>query len=218
MYQTVTAQYLRTVPLFSTLSTIELEELCTIIKMKHFSKGDILHYEKDKQSEIYYLKKGLIKVYKIDRFDNEIFMYNLFKETLVSEITDFEDIGCFANAEFVVNSDVLVIDFERFKLIYENSSALMMQLLKEFAKKSNMMQCIINREIVFDGTAKVAFMLMNDLESFNSLKKAEIAYMLNIQPETLSRILKKLTRNEMIATEKGNIKINNKEALRAIFE
>ena len=42
--------------------------------------------------------------------------------------------------------------------------------------------------------------------------------MLNIQPETLSRILKKLTRNEMIVTANGNIKINNEEALRAIFE
>ncbi len=218
MYQTLNADYLNTVPLFNHLSDDELQKLSAISKVKRYNKGEILYYEKDKQSEIYYLKEGLIKIYKIDRFDNEIFMYNLFKETLISEITDFEKIGCFANAEFVVASEVLVIDFQGFKAIYEQSPNLMLRLLKEFAKKSNMMQCIINREIVFDGTAKVAFMLMNDLESFNSLKKAEIAYMLNIQPETLSRILKKLTRNEMIATEKGTIKINNKEALRAIFE
>ncbi len=218
MYQTVDTQYLQNIPLFHGLSQEELEQLCPIIKVKSFEKGEILYYEKDKQSEIYYLKSGLLKIYKIDRFDNEVFMYNLFNDTLISEITDFEKVGCFANAEFVVASDVLVIDFEGFKTIYEHSPRLMMQLIKEFAKKSNMMQCIINREIVFDGTAKVAFMLINDLERFNSLKKSEIAYMLNIQPETLSRILKKLTRNKMIVSRDGNIDINDHEALRAIFE
>jgi len=218
MYQTVDTQYLQNIPLFHDLSQHELEQLCSIIKVKSFAKGEILHYEKDRQSEIYYLKSGLLKVYKIDRFDNEVFMYNLFNDTLISEITDFEKVGCFANAEFVVPSEILVIDFEGFKAIYEQSPQLMMQLLKEFAKKSKMMQCIINREIVFDGTAKVAFMLMNDLESFNSLKKSDIAYMLNIQPETLSRILKKLTRNEMILSREGTIYINDQEALRAIFE
>ncbi len=218
MYRTVDAQYLQSIPLFHDLSQHELEQLCSIIKEKSFAKGEILHYEKDKQSDIYYLKTGLLKVYKIDRFDNEVFMYNLFNNTLISEITDFEKAGCFANAEFVVSSDVLVIDFEGFKAIYEQSPRLMMQLLKEFAKKSKMMQCIINREIVFDGTAKVAFMLINDLKSFNSLKKTDIAYMLNIQPETLSRILKKLTRNEMIVNREGTIYINDQEALRAIFE
>ena len=218
MYHTVDAQYLQTIPLFYDLSQHELEQLCAIVKIKSFAKGEILHYEKDKQSEIYYLKSGLLKVYKIDRFDNEIFMYNLFNNTLISEITDFEEVGCFANAEFVVPSDVLIIDFERFKAIYVQSPTLMMHLLKEFTKKSRMMQCIINREIVFDGTAKVAFMLINDLQSFNRLKKNEIAYMLNIQPETLSRILKKLTRNEMIVSREGTIHINDQEALRAIFE
>jgi CRP/FNR family transcriptional regulator len=218
MYHTVSTQYLKSVPLFSSLDESELEQLCTIVKVKQFFKGDILHYEKDRQSEIYYLKEGLIKVYKIDRFDNEIFMYNLFKQTLISEITDFDNIGCFANAEFATDSEVLVIDFERFKSLYEGSPQLMMQLLKEFTRKSKMMQCIINREIVFDGTAKVAFMLINDLESFNQLKKTEIAYMLNIQPETLSRILKKLTRTGMISSQGNQTYINNHEALRAIFE
>ncbi|MEA1920388.1 MAG: Crp/Fnr family transcriptional regulator, partial [Campylobacterota bacterium] len=177
-----------------------------------------MHYEKDKQDEIYYLKEGLIKVYKIDRFDNEVFMYNLFKETLISEITDFEKIGCFANAEFAMKSEVLVIDFDGFKKIYTESPSLMLALLKEFAMKTKMLQCIINREIVFDGTAKVAFMLINDIGSFNHLKKQEIAYMLNIQPETLSRILKKLLRQEIIDNDSGKTVILNEARLREIFE
>lgn len=218
MANRVTMDELKTIPLFQGLSETELDALSRIVRVRRCVKGDILHYEKDKGNEIYYLKEGLIKVYKVDRFDNEIFMYNLFSDTLISEITDFDRIGCFANAEFVTDSEVLIIDFEGFKEIYMQSPALMLQLMQEFAKKSKMMQCIINREIVFDGTAKVAFMLINDLKSFNALKKQEIAYMLNLQPETLSRILKKLTRNEVIENVEGAIVIKNEEALREVFE
>ncbi len=218
MYREVTKDFLKTIPLFSGLSEEEFGALEKIVKLRTFGKGEILHYEKDRSDELYYLCQGLIKVYKVDRFDNEVFMYNLFKETLISEITDFERIGCFANAEFVTDSEVLAIDLAGFREIYMQSPALMLQLLREFAKKSKMLQCIINREIVFDGTAKVAFMLINDLSSFNRLKKQEIAYMLNIQPETLSRILNKLTRNGLIAVEGGDTVIADEAALREIFE
>jgi CRP/FNR family transcriptional regulator len=80
------------------------------------------------------------------------------------------------------------------------------------------MQCIISRDVVFDGTAKVAHMLVNELDTFNRLKKHEIAYMLHIQPETLSRILNKLTRNETIEIEKNSVVILNIQELKEIYE
>ena len=80
------------------------------------------------------------------------------------------------------------------------------------------LQCIISRDVVFDGTAKVAHMLVNDLKNFNAFKKHETAYMLHIQPETLSRILKKLTRNGIIEIEKNCVKILNLDELRDIYE
>jgi CRP/FNR family transcriptional regulator len=218
MFSDTSTTYLKSIPLFATLSDAEITTLLSITKIRTFGKGEILYYEKDQHNVIYYLKEGLLKVYKVDRFDNEVFMYNLFKESLISEITDFEQIGCFANAEFVTPGEVLVIDFEGFKNIYAANPAFMLMLLREFAKKTKMLQCIINREIVFDGTAKVAFMLINDIDSFNQLKKQEIAYMLNIQPETLSRIISKLTRNGMIEVQENQTVILDAQNLRKIFE
>lgn len=195
-----------------------LREICTISVLHRHVKGDILYYEKDRQKKILFLIDGLIKVYKVDRFDNELFLYNLYKDTLISDITDFDAIACFANAEFAADSLVLEIDHDPFRGIYENNAALLLRLIKEFTKKSNMYKCIINREIVFDGTAKVAFMLMQDIDTFNAFKKQEIASMLNIQPETLSRILKKMLRKALIENVDGRIVIRDAQSLRAIFE
>jgi DNA-binding transcriptional regulator LsrR (DeoR family) len=66
--------------------------------------------------------------------------------------------------------------------------------------------------------AKVAHMLVNELDTFNKLKKHEIAYMLHIQPETLSRILNKLTRNGTIEIEKNSVVILNIQELKDIYE
>jgi CRP/FNR family transcriptional regulator len=42
--------------------------------------------------------------------------------------------------------------------------------------------------------------------------------MLHIQPETLSRILKKLIRNDIIEIDKNNVVILDLEALKEIYE
>jgi CRP/FNR family transcriptional regulator len=77
---------------------------------------------------------------------------------------------------------------------------------------------IINRELVFDATAKVAFMLTQDLDMFNQLKRQEVSFMLHIQPETLSRVLKRLSRNKTISIQNSKVEILNKEELVSIFK
>ncbi|MFB1009392.1 MAG: helix-turn-helix domain-containing protein, partial [Sulfurospirillum sp.] len=61
-------------------------------------------------------------------------------------------------------------------------------------------------------------MRVNELDTFNKLKTHEIAYMLHIQPETLSRILNKLTRNGTIEIEKNSVVILNIQELKDIYE
>jgi CRP/FNR family transcriptional regulator len=57
-------------------------------------------------------------------------------------------------------------------------------------------------------------MLLNEIERFNRLKRQQIAYELNIQPETLSRILKKFERKGYIAYDDDHhLVIANEEEL-----
>ena len=72
--------------------------------------------------------------------------------------------------------------------------------------------------MVFDATAKVAYMLINDLEMFNRLKRVDVSVLLHIQPETLSRVLRRFDRNSLINIEKGKIEIMDSEQLNKIFD
>ena len=208
-------------PLFDSLEREDIEKIASFCSVRHHKAGDVLFYEKDTKDAIYYIIQGSVKFYKVDRFDNEIFLYKLYSNSLifnVSKLIDSFFISCYANAEFLEDSKILSIQSKPFRDMIYSNHALMTRILEESFKMIQQMQCIISRDVVFDGTAKVAHMLINDLETFNALKKHEIAYMLHIQPETLSRILNKLTRNGTIEIDKNNVVILNAQELKDIYE
>lgn len=214
-------EVLKNIPFFSQLDDAILKELSTIAVAENFAAGDILFYEKDSKDSIFYILDGMIKFYKVDRFDNEIFLYKLNSNSLVFDISKFCDeyaISCYANSEFIADSKVLIFENKKFKEMIEKNHTFMKIILKESFRMIQQFQCIISRNVVYDGTAKVAHMLAHDLENFNTLKKHEIAYMLHLQPETLSRILKKLIRNEIIVIEKNCAKIVKMNELQEIYE
>ena len=139
---------------------------------------------------------------------------------MISELTSIKqnEIYCFSNAEIIEDSTILSINFDKFKEHFLSKNILTMELLEILLEKTHQLQCIVNRELVFDATAKVAFMLNQDVDMFNKLKRQEVSFMLHIQPETLSRVLKRLTRNGVILVENGDVIIINKDALISIFK
>ncbi|WP_281950727.1 Crp/Fnr family transcriptional regulator [Nitrosophilus kaiyonis] len=206
--------------LFKDLDSNQLQELSSFIKIKHYNEKEIVYYENDLKKQLYYLKSGHVKVYKVDRFDNEIFLYDIESDNMITKISSLEEnsINCFGNIECVKPCEILIIDYESFKNFCLKNPKILLKVVEIFAKRNQLLECLINRELVYDGVAKVAYTLVNDIDSFNKLKKQEIAYRLNIQPETLSRILKKLIKRELIKSEHGIIEILDEEGLREIFE
>ena len=211
---------IKKISFFSKLSDEQIEIIASISNVSKYANKSILYYESDLNKNLLFLVEGLIKIYKVDKFNNEIFLYHIYKNSMISELTSLDsgDIYCFSNAEFTEDSIILSVNFEKFKELFLSKNILTMELLEILLKKTHQLQCIVNRELVFDATAKVAFMLTQDLEMFNKLKRQEVSFMLHIQPETLSRVLKKLLRNGTINIENAEVTIINEEELISIFK
>lgn len=210
---------IRKISFFNNLNDEQIKLIASISNVSKHPNKSILYYESDISNSLLFLVDGLIKIYKVDKFNNEIFLYHIYKNSMISELTSMNNnvIYCFSNAEFTEDSIILSVNFEKFQELFLSKNILTMELLEILLNKTHQLQCIVNRELVFDATAKVAFMLNQDLEMFNKLKRQEVSFMLHIQPETLSRVLKKLTRNETITIENGEVIITNKEDLISIF-
>ena len=212
-------EYINKLNFFKSLDTKQLDIISSISTITKHSKNSILYYENDTHDKLFFLVFGLLKIYKVDKFDNEIFLYHIYENSLISELTTIDDnrIHCFSNAEFLEKSVILEVDFLHLKEQFLSKNILNNEFINEILLKTHQLHCVVNRELVFDATSKVAFMLSDDLNMFNRLKRQEVSFMLHIQPETLSRVLKKLKRAEIINIENSNIVIKNEDALKKIY-
>ena len=213
-------QSIKSLDFFENLSDNQIDILSNFSFISKYEKDSILFYETDLKTNLLFLVNGLIKIYKYDKFDNEIFLYHIYSNSLISELSNINtnEIYCFSNASFIEDSVVLSIDFLKLQEHFLNNNLLVKELMRSLLKKTNQLQSLVNRELVFDATAKVAYMLVSDLKMFNNLKRQDVSFMLHIQPETLSRVLKKLSRDNIIEIENQQVIIKDEIALNSIFK
>ena len=205
---------------FKKLNQEQIELLTSISTINNYQKDYILHYEQKYTKNLLFLKSGLVKAYKIDKHDNEIFLYYIYENTLLSEISDInsDELYSFSNIELVENSQILSIDYKQFKKHFLNKNLLSIEFINEILLRAQKLQTLVNREFIFDSVSKVAIMLNSELEMFNKLKRHDIALILHIQPATLSRVLNRLKRNKIIDIIQGKVSVLDSTALKTIYE
>ncbi|MBV5322173.1 MAG: Crp/Fnr family transcriptional regulator [Sulfuricurvum sp.] len=204
---------------FKDCDPLKLSLLSSTAKFKSYNTSDILVYEEDDINRVYFLVEGEVKLYKVDRFDNEIFLYTLSNQTLLTDIGSLEchSISCFSNIEFLVPSRVVSFDLKTFKEVVKTDVSLLINLVNILADQKQRVDCMVSMGMVYDVTAKVAKMLYDHLDLYNRLKKQEISYRLNIQPATLSRVLAKFIRKGLIMEEDHKTIVLQREELTRYF-
>ena len=204
---------------FEALNEEELLRLISISSLKSYSRDCLLYYEKRESYNLLFLVKGLAKAYKIDKHENEIFLYYIYPHEMISELSSLEEshLCSYSNIVFAEESQVLSIDYRVFKRDFLDKGLLCLSLANEVIRQARQLQNLVNREFIFDSVSKVAMMLSTELEMFNRLKRYDVSLMLHIQPSTLSRVLSRLKRQDIIDIERGEVIIVDRENLEKIY-
>jgi CRP/FNR family transcriptional regulator len=207
---------LRKLNLFKMLDDSEIERLAKISTVKTFAKDNILFYEGESPKYFYLLLEGYLKLYKTDLKGNEIVIHYFREASFIAEMASLENIKFPATAIATRdNVEVLLINKEKFSQMIQTDAHFSFHLIKSITLKVKHLELVINRNMVYDAMTKVCSFIDENPKYMISAKNKEIANFLNMAPETLSRILSKLRKLDII--DKKNIILDN-DKLKAILE
>lgn len=185
-----------------------------------FSKGELLFYEDDESPFWFLLATGRLRTYKSARDDHEISLCTLEPGMAVNDLQLYKasyKVINFATAEALSDGMLIGIKASALGLLIGQIPTLALQCFHTVVTSVERYHRALYSGMILDAMGKVAFMLTHDLEKFNKMKKQAVASQLNIQPETLSRLLGKLSRKEIISTESGEIVILDPQALQSLY-
>lgn len=203
--------------LFNTLDKQEIQQLKSISIKKSYNKDEILFYEKDESKYLHLLINGSVKIYKYDFKGNEIVLHNLKSPNLIAEIVNFDEIPYPANCTFEEDGEIYLIDYEKFKENFLCKSKISTLFIKSLILKIKALENFINYSITSDSYTNTARFINEHEDILSTVKQIKIASLLNITPETLSRNISKLKKENIIEKENGHIKIIDYDKLKNII-
>ena len=209
---------IKNIACFSNLGAEQLEKLIKISVIKKYNAKEILFYEGDAPTYLYALLQGTLKVYKTNHKGQQIFLHQFYPGGLVAELANFENIPYPATAEFMSNSEVLRIDYQALEKDFFKNPDMSFEIIKSLIAKHKILIEVIQKEVILTADAKVAKFLLENAELFQTLKNTQVASILNMTPETLSRTLTKFKSSGMIELdEKHHIQILDRTTLEALL-
>lgn len=200
--------------LFKDLDEKTIKQIENISVKSNYVKDNIIFYEGDESKYLHLLIKGVVKLYKSTSNSKEIVMKYFYDNELIAELSNFEKIPYPASAVAYSECEVLKIDFEKFRKIIYSNEDLILKIQSSLIKKIKNLERIISSQLVLDTHQRVAKYIVENEEDFFNTKNILIAQMLNITPETLSRVLRNYKDKSLIDMKNKTI---NQEELITIY-
>lgn len=208
---------LKDVPLFSSLDNTQLLELQAYIYVKNYHKDSIVFYEEDKSEYLHILLDGDVRLYKTTPSGKEIYLHDMTAPSPIALLPALERVSFPATCAFVTSGTMVLLPLEKLHKCLENLD-FSLAMIKTMTKQMKLLETLLHKETVFSSEAKVADLIANNAKIFQFLRKNEIASILNITPETLSRILTKLKGEKIVTKNEHGLKILNQKALQDIID
>lgn len=194
--------HLDNVGLFSHLTPAQRFQIEQIGIIRHYASGEIVFYEGDASQYFHFLLSGEVNVFKVSATHETILIHRFRAPSLIAEVATLKQIPYPASCEAQQDSTVLKISRSPFLELLQNDPSLSIALIASLTQKIGALESSLQRHSAPNAMAKVARLIRDDRAIFTRLKGIEIARMLGITPETLSRMIKKLKSEGIITHSK----------------
>ena len=208
---------IKDIPLFSGLGEIQLAELQAHLIVRHYTKDSILFFEDDKSEYLHLLIEGSVRLYKTTPTGKEVHLHGMNAPVAVALFPALDRVAFPASCAFLTDGAVGLLPLEK---LHQCLTTLdfSLAIIKTMSERMKLLENLLHKETVFSSEAKIADLITHNAKIFQHMKNNEIASILNITPETLSRILTKLKKEEIITIRAHVVTILDKNALQGIID
>lgn len=208
------------VPLFEGLPESQLRELVRIVVEQKVKKGEVLFEERSRATGFYVILSGKIKIYKLSLDGKEQILHIFGEGEFFGEVPVFAGGNYPAHAEALEACRVLFFPRKAFVDLVKREPQLSMNMLAglciRLRRFTHLIEDLSLKEVPGRLAAYLLYLRENSKESTTfdlDITKGQLASLLGTIPETLSRILGKMSQQDFIRVDGKTIKILDRRAL-----
>ncbi|MEW6508854.1 MAG: Crp/Fnr family transcriptional regulator [Bacteroidota bacterium] len=202
-------EILQSFPLFSELSSQQLNNIASISKILNYKKNEIIFREGDPYKGFFILLKGSVKIYKISFKGKESILHLIKPSESFGDVPLFDGGSYPVTSETIVSSSLVFFPADSFKKLIRNNPIICFNMLIGFAKKMRRLTQKVEELSTKEVTNRLARYFLEEIKKAGTenlpepfvkinLSKKNISSYLGTIPDTLSRVLKKLQDEKII--------------------
>jgi CRP/FNR family transcriptional regulator len=218
-------EHVSSIPLFEELPVGQIEELTMIMEDQVFNRGRIVFSEGDKAIGFYVVISGRVKIFKLSPDGKEQILHMFGPGEPFGEVPVFTGQVFPANAEAMEKSRVFFFPRDLFVDLIKKNPSIAMNMLailsKRLHKFTNLIDDLSLKEVPGRLAAYLVYMSGEKKGSKNlelNITKTQLASLLGTIPETLSRILGKMSKQGLIELHGRQIELLDREGLEHLAE
>lgn len=214
---------LKAVPLFKGLSAEHYDELAMIVTDQVYDRGRTIFSEGDDGVGFYVVISGQIKIYKLSMEGKEQILHIFGPGEPFAEAAVFAGSSYPAHAQAMERSRIFFFPRNSFAGLIKKNPSLAMNMLAELSRRlkkfSNMIEALSLKEVPGRLAAHLLYLSGQQGDASEvqlTIAKNQLAWLLGTIPETLSRILARLSKRGLITSQGTTITILDRDGLEAL--
>ncbi|SEM54446.1 transcriptional regulator, Crp/Fnr family [Syntrophus gentianae] len=216
---------LRSIPLFQGLSESQLGQIRDIARDKLYDKGKEIFAEGEEGDGFYVVASGQVKIYKLSLEGKEQILHIYGPGNSFGEVAVFSGKRFPANASTLLKSHLLFFPRTAFVSLISGNPSLCLNLLADLSMRLRQFTVQIENLTLKEVPGRLASYLLylSDAEGQGDrlslgISKGQLASLLGTIPETLSRILSRMTSADLIEVKGKEITIRDRDGLQELAE
>jgi CRP-like cAMP-binding protein len=210
------------IALFAGLSKPQYEALARIAVRRSCRKGERIFSEGDAGTGFYVVVTGRVKIFKVSADGKEQILHLFGPGESFGEVSVFTGQGFPADALTDVQSTIFFFPRQAFSVLIRKDPTLALNMMAQLSQRLREFAGLIEDLSLKEVPGRLAKYLLylseknGEGEMKLDVSKGQLASLLGTIPETLSRILAKMNRRELIRSRGAQIRIIDRRGLEEI--